>query len=647
MLAGHLRNAALTLALAASCALVSITVADPAAAERVRTAPSDTMSAFTSDRALKRYLKRARPAPRPTAGPLPVPAPPPPPPAPSAPAAAAKADGATSESITNTQEAGVDEGGIVKNVGDYLVILRRGRLFTVSTRDRDLEPIDMIDAYPPGTEGAGAWYDEMLIADDRVIVIGYSYARGGTEVNRFRIDRDGHLEFEDAYHLRSNDYYSSRNYASRLIGNTLIFYTPLYLPYGPVSNFDWLPGVRRWTGDTKRAFKRISTARQIYLPETFRNPREATIEALHTVTTCNLAAPVMRCRATGVLGPSGRVFYVSQNAVYIWVANIVRHREESGRSPSAMLYRMPLNGGAPSAIGVRGAPIDQFAFREDWNDGVLNVLVRSGGSGDGMWNPAFSSGTFALLRLPLWAFGDGDEDARQSYYRMLPTPDRQGFTVQNRFVGDYVLYGAGNSWGRAQDGKSVLVVAPVRGGDPATIELNHGVDRIEPLGRNAVVVGADSSDLHFQAIELAGHRLNMLGDRYTLERAAQGETRSHGFFFKPTPGSSGDADDGILALPVARAARPGANQLVENSAAITFLRRDNRRFAPLGELFAMDEYVVDDNCKASCVDWYGNARPIFLRGRTLALMGYEIVEGEVTPSAIRETNRITFAPEAR
>jgi uncharacterized secreted protein with C-terminal beta-propeller domain len=33
--------------------------------------------------------------------------------------------------ITNVQTAGVDEGGIVKRAGDFLVVLRRGRLFTV------------------------------------------------------------------------------------------------------------------------------------------------------------------------------------------------------------------------------------------------------------------------------------------------------------------------------------------------------------------------------------------------------------------------------------------------------------------------------------------------------------------------------------
>ena len=70
-----------------------------------------------------------------------TPAAPAPPPAPQAEAAAADSIAVTgsragSDKITNTQEADVDEGGIVKKRGDLLVILRRGRLFTVSDRRR-------------------------------------------------------------------------------------------------------------------------------------------------------------------------------------------------------------------------------------------------------------------------------------------------------------------------------------------------------------------------------------------------------------------------------------------------------------------------------------------------------------------------------
>jgi len=113
---------------------------------------------------------------------------------------AARSTSATkgSANITNRQEAEVDEGGIVKNYGDYLVILRRGRLFTVSVADGSMKPIAYVNAFPPGESGKGAWYDEMLISGDRVIVVGYSYARGGTEINRFRIGDDGSLSYQDS-----------------------------------------------------------------------------------------------------------------------------------------------------------------------------------------------------------------------------------------------------------------------------------------------------------------------------------------------------------------------------------------------------------------------------------------------------------------
>jgi hypothetical protein len=83
------------------------------------------------------------------------------------------------------------------------------------------------------------------------------------------------------------------------------------------------------------------------------------------------------------------------------------------------------------------------------------------------------------------------------------------------------------------------------------------------------------------------------------------------------------------------------------SASLRFLRNDGERFGPLGELRAWDEKVVDDGCKASCVDWYGNARPLFIRGRVFALLGYELVEGAVGGEGIREVRRVSFAPPAR
>src|SRR5688500_9784859 len=84
--------------------------------------------------------------------------------------AAAKESDKDEESVTNNQHAGVDEGGIVKVHGDHLVILRRGRLFTVRIGDNSLKPVAAVDAFAPGINPSSDWYDEMLVSEDTVVV---------------------------------------------------------------------------------------------------------------------------------------------------------------------------------------------------------------------------------------------------------------------------------------------------------------------------------------------------------------------------------------------------------------------------------------------------------------------------------------------
>ena len=544
----------------------------------------------------------------------------------------AKTSADKDDSVTNTQHAGVDEGGIVKLHGDHLVVLRRGRLFTVKVGDGTLKPISAVDAFGPDIDPSSTWYDEMLVSDDTIAVIGYSYQRGGTEVGLFNINPTGQITYLSTHHLRSNDYYSSRNYASRLIGSKLIYYTPLYLNPGAEDPFQSFPAVRRWhKGATPNEFQRIVSATNVYRPE---HEIQANYGlALHTVTVCDLANGGFDCKATGVLGPPGRVFYVSPESLYVWVNSWVQRGKQTGTE--SMLYRMPLDGSGPSALGVSGSPIDQFSFLES-DDNHLNVLVRSNAGGDGMWGAEVAAGDVALMRVPLLSFSDGSEIVPASNYQALPKPD--GYTFQNRFVGDYLLYGTGSGWGTPQkaDGANLFAVR-WSDGFQRRISLVHGVDRIEQMGTDAVVAGTDGKDLHFTSIRLG--RTPEVADRYTRKDASQGELRSHGFFYKPDGPNSG-----TLGLPISTPGRPGYRHLFEESAAILFLRNDSLHFEEVGELAARPERAVDDACRASCVDWYGNARPLFVRGRVLALLGYEIVEGFLDDGRVHEMRRINYAP---
>ncbi len=544
---------------------------------------------------------------------------------------------ADADSITNVQTAGVDEGGIVKRAGEHLVVLRRGRLFTVRVGGDQLQPVSRIDAFAPGADPRGAWYDELLISGSQVVVIGYSYARGGTEIGLFELADNGALSYRATHHLRSFDYYSSRNYASRLVGRRLIFYTPTLLQAWDSTPLpQLLPAARRWQATVPAEFERILPATRIYRTDDDFSPAEPL--ALHTVTGCELGHAALRCESTAVLGPAGRVFYVSAGSVYVWTTNSRRRmpvlyedRPNAERSLSAV-FRLPLDGSAPTGLKTAGVPVDQMSFLED-GQGQLNVLLREHGGGEGMWGAERGRGALALLRVPLADFADGRSAARREQYRRLPSHSLgpAAWPLQNRYIGDWLLWGGGEgAWALRYAQASAQATA---------LEPDHGVERIEALGEHALLVGNRGADLHFSAVRLARSEPR-IESQHVQASARQGETRTHGFYYHAT-----GHDEGVLGLPVIGTESPRRG----GAAAVVLLRLRSGAFAALGALSA-SAGPVDDGCRASCADWYGNARPIFLGERVLALMGYEIVEGRLqgrgAGESVQELRRISFAPGA-
>lgn len=546
----------------------------------------------------------------------------------------APADAADSESITNTQEAGVDEGGIVKNAGDYLVVLRRGRLFTVRTGDGALEPIDTIDAFPPGKKDpSGTWYDEMLVAGDQVIVIGYSYSAFGTELNRFKIGKDGQLTYRDTHYLRSGDYYSSSNYASRLIGDELILYTPVFADWNDLDGS--LPAIRDFGEDEAQV---LVKPQDFLVAEPYRSGHFL-LDMLHTVTRCDLSTADLECSATAIAGTYSRSFYVSRAAVYTWTGKASSNWRDDADSTPGQLYRIPLDGSRPGAVQVSGAPVDQFSFSENAGENVLRVLLRSVGNGDGMWASEYSVGNVSLATIPIDYFDRGQTALVRDNYRKLP--EVVGWSFHNRFVGDYLLY-AGGAYGSEEETPMVYAV-PLDGRDVQNVAIPHGTKRFDKMGNDGIVIGPSANgELGFTSLSLG--REAKIEDTYLLAAAGEGESRSQAFFFKPDTGSS-NGHSGTLGLPITRRLRGDRAEFLGSGSAIAFLRRDNRNLTRAGELVARTENAVDDNCIASCVDWYGNARPIFMGGRIFALMGYEIVEGSMSGGRIREARRVNFAQQ--
>ncbi len=612
-------------AVAAVCIIVSGVVADPAAAQSV---PN-----FRSDDDLRRFLTDSE-------GYLVVRAPPPhsppPPPAPPPPPGAQPAT-PDAPSITNTQLVGIDEGGIVKVSGEHLVILRRGRVFSVSMADGALEPVDAIDAFAPGADPGHSWYDEMLVVGDMVTVIGFSYSRGGTEINRFRLSPEGRFTFVDSHQLRASDYFSYSNYAARLIGTQLIVYSPLRFSSGTDDVLDSLPGISRWTeGQDEPAFRRIARSQDVYMPRVLQRAGAEYVAMMHVVYRCDLAAVELDCAATMVMGDDYATFFVSHNAAYLW--NEVAH--EIGEF--GFVYRFGHDGGPVTAAQVWEAPLGPLGFHANTEAGRLDLLVAARGSIP-QWGDQPTG--VALLRLPTSRFGDGSRAPMLSDYQFTPGQGLyHSLITAHRFIGDWAFYstttGPGAYYGQpAATMPAQLVAVPIAPGEPVLLDLPDGVARIEQIGRDALAVGGQE-EVTFTTLDLSSGS-PVLGPRHVQARASQAESRSHAFFFRPDAGG----EDGLLGLPIL------SNQPPEEAwgewtphAAMLFLRRQARELSGLGRLEASAQGVRDDGCRVSCVDWYGNARPIFLGDRIFALMGYEIVEGRLEGDGVEEVRRADFAP---
>src|SRR5262249_36808946 len=147
-------------------------------------------------------------------------------------------------------------------------------------------------------------------------------------------------------------------------------------------------------------------------------------------------------------------------------------------------------------------------------------------------------------------------------------------------------------------------------------------------------VGAGERNLEFDTFAL-GNSPEAMG-HFVRTGETRAETRSHGFFYLP----SGDRD-GVLGLPTSSTMQSMSIRTGVGTSRVEFLRVEGLRLRSAGSLDGSASYgTVDDGCRTSCDDWYGNARPIFYQDRVFALMGYELVEGRFDGDVVMERHRV-------
>jgi hypothetical protein len=566
---------------------------------------------------------------------------------------------ATNGQITNNQMRNVEEGDIVKQIDHYLLVLQDGRIFVVDTRGggrRKLVLADRANVYRDAREHM--WYDEMLVFGDRVLITGYSYPQDATELSVFRLDTaSGRLSRQGVFYISSNDYYSSSNYATRLIGDHLVIYTPFAVSDMARATFRW-PVVRRWLPEESREAA-LRRGRPLFDPAGIYRPvRSDEDPTIHTVSVCPLgptgSGRDLECRTTAFVGPNTSQWYVTETDAFLWTTSREHYSYDSQACDSprleadlqpALVYRVPVDGAPLGLVGARGVPPDQFSLHSVGGRLLALLKARPRRCGD----EPDPDARLAYLDVPLASFGDKVEEV--PWGRYTPLPGVGSHFIANRFTDRYLVYGSLGRYrrGLAERASPPVYAVPVDSPrDALGLGVGHTVVRAEQAGSNIVLTGyRDVDGLFVTLIDL--DRKPRIASSVRLDRRYESEGRSHAF------NSLIEADgSGVMGLPTIYAEHDLSSRAAWRSSAsdLSFLRVDSRgRLYRLGELERRFDYADDGDevgvagysCEVSCIDWYGNSRPIFTDGRVFALTGTELIEGRIYAGEIHEVQRLNIA----
>jgi hypothetical protein len=169
------------------------------------------------------------------------------------------------------------------------------------------------------------------------------------------------------------------------------------------------------------------------------------------------------------------------------------------------------------------------------------------------------------------------------------------------------------------------------------LTLDHSVTRIELFGDHAVSFGHLPGD-DFAVSSVSLERKPRIADTQVMPGLAESEGRSHAFNARV----EGDGS-GIFGLPTVDLGHPPDAWLdwkvdVQFFTANRDLTLDSARH--LSGRTGAQRPATGYRCEISCYDWYGNARPIFYRGRIFALVGLELIEGELAGGRVIESGRV-------
>jgi len=424
----------------------------------------------------------------------------------------------------------------------------------------------------------------------------------------------------------------------------------------PNKSIKW-PVMRRWEG-VKDKGDPWTKGRNLFDAKNIHYPIQRTVSpVLHTVSICPLDLEPdeeLSCETQAIVGPGNAEWYVSRDAAYLWVSPSRRDIRFDDKDdceintppafkeaePSA-LYAFPLTGRAPKAMFTKGVPIDQFSLE---SDGINFKALLAWDKTDCYLYDDNNTQYLSYFTSKLTSLSDSPRPAKEAHYTDVPNFEGRG--LENRFTDTHLVYGGRRGWSSYADLKTEqalpATVIPANAPENSVqIDMTHAVIRAERLGDDIVLTGHHKNKGLYLSLLKMGETPRR-ADTLFIDGRYESEGRSHAFNGVTYPDGSS-----LMGLPTSiRVKDSRRNYWRSKGSDVSFISANaNGSLANPGPILGGGEEAVhpDYECEVSCVDWYGNTRPVFLNGRIFALIGTELVEAAHSGARMQELNRLNLS----
>jgi len=524
-----------------------------------------------------------------------------------------------SVSITNNQEAGVDEGGILKVSGNYLVVLRDGHLFVLSTLGPAGEELRVVDrlsfAELSGDGKEPIWFDELLATKSHLFVLGYDYESRRSDLRTFQLAADGRIVIGRRFAIQSQDYFSGDGYGARISGDRLLLQFSMSL-----SESGEQPRWPRWAAieQGNPVWTPLVDLEQLYFPNFVID--EPTI---HSFLSCDLGvlfAAGFDCETVAVVGNDTMQHYQTQNARYVALGHMDPaflgdpDYADSGRPldrnlepppPQTTLLRLPTRSSAVVGAKIIGSVRSGFDFHQSGDQLYVASDIRRSDSEvllTEVANAAFSSS--APLVQPI---------------------------ARLNSVGYARRFGHNALWvaGKLGNSQPVIQVQPIDGSAAVVLTASMPTELLQPVGVQMIALGGDNQDPPGSGLDLySSPPLARNIGQHRVPNSRLAESRSHGVNFAALPDQST-----LFSWPVNVV---GNDDWSDQPVDVQFIRIQGQQLIPLSAVSMGDGPPVvadEDN------DWYGNTRVAYLGERIVILSGDLVKEVRYVDGQIREVRR--------